>query len=161
MKTFTKAVVVSSLVAGGLAVAGTRLASASPDEHGDCRRGGHSRMMGGMGGEDRSFRHMTERLDLTDDQRTALRDVLKKSESPMRAAGDKLRTNREALRKLEDEGKADDKQVQKLAQEQGKLMADMIVQRAKVHGEMQKVLTDAQRQQLKEMRSGAGRPPRG
>lgn len=162
MKTFTKAVLIGGLLAGGLAAAGMTSALASPDEDGECHRGGHSMKMGRhMDGEEHFLDHMTRRLDLTKEQQASIQEILKKSDTGMRETRDKLRANHEALRKLADDGQADAKQVQKLAQEQGRLIAEQIVQRTQVHGEIQKLLTDAQREQLKEMRERHGRHFRG
>lgn len=162
MKTFTKAILIGGLLAGGLAVAGTQMATASGDERGGDLRGGHSQMPGpGMDGGHPLLDRMTERLDLTQDQQASVREILKKSEPKMRELMDKMRTSREALRKQTDDGKADDKQVQKLAQEQGQLMAETIVQRTRIDAEIQKVLTDTQHQKFKDMHGDSARDSRG
>lgn len=161
MKSFTKVVLIGGLLTSGLA-AGTQMATASNDERGGIRRGDHSRMPGpGMDDGNPLLERMTEQLNLTKDQQASVREILKKFEPKMRELMDKMRTSREALRKQTDDGKADDKQVQKLAQEQGQLMAETIVQRTRIDAEIQKVLTDAQRQKFKEIRGDSGRDPRG
>jgi Spy/CpxP family protein refolding chaperone len=153
MKSFNQKLLIAGLVLAGLAAAGTQLAVASPGEYGRCEgRGGHERMGGGMHDEDHFVRHLERRLDLSAEQRTAVRKVVDQSQAQRRALHDKLNANRVALHALTESGKADDKQLQKLADEHGKLMAEMIVQRSKVHSEIQKVLTSEQREQLKEMR---------
>jgi len=63
-----------------------------------------------------------------------------------------MQTNRKALREVKREGKSDGNQVQALARERGDLVADMIIQRSKVRSEIQQVLTDTQREQMKQMR---------
>jgi len=58
------------------------------------------------------------------------------------------------------QGNAKEADVRKLADAQGKLKADMIVQRSKVHNAINAVLTPEQREQFQQMGPGRG-PGRG
>jgi Spy/CpxP family protein refolding chaperone len=65
---------------------------------------------------------------------------------------EKMQANRQALRELKRKGTSDNSQVQVLAQERGNLTAESIIQRSKIRNEIQLVLTDTQREQMKQMR---------
>ncbi len=63
-----------------------------------------------------------------------------------------MRTNRKALRELRRATNIDEGQVQQLAHERGNLVANMIIERTKVRSEIRQVLTDTQREQMRQMR---------
>ena len=60
--------------------------------------------------------------------------------------------NRKALRELRRTTNIDEGQVQQLAHERGNLVANMIIERTKVRSEIRQVLTDTQREQMRQMR---------
>jgi Spy/CpxP family protein refolding chaperone len=104
------------------------------------------------GGDERHLERMTDRLGLNDAQRAAVRTALDQSRPQLREIQDKLRANRQALRDLTAADTLDENRVRQLAQEQGQLHAEMIVQRTRVRSEIHKVLTPEQRERMHERR---------
>jgi Spy/CpxP family protein refolding chaperone len=111
--------------------------------------GGHP----GMSFGDRA-EHMARRLDLTKEQRDSVRAVEDKYRPQMRALRDRMMDTRKALA----DAAPGDARLRELADAQGKTMAEMIVLRAQIRAEMDKILTDAQREQMRQWRE---RPMRG
>ncbi len=100
---------------------------------------------------------MAEALDLTTEQRDKVRAIVDKLRPQVRELRDKLTDNRKQLRALAQQGNAKEADVRKLADAQGKLVADMIVQRTKVHNEIHAVLTPEQREKLQQRFERRGR----
>jgi Spy/CpxP family protein refolding chaperone len=96
---------------------------------------------------------LAERLQLTPDQRQAMRAIKDKYQPALRNLRQQLRDNHTALAKLN----AADAKLPESAAAQGKTMVDMIVLRKQMRSEMDKVLTEAQRQQLSNMMDRRGR----
>jgi protein CpxP len=110
-------------------------------------RGPHGMGMGGPGfGSEMRIEHMTEELGLSAEQRDKLRAVVDKNRPQMRALHDQMTDNRKQLQALMQQGGAKDADLRKVADAQGKLIADMIVQRHKLRGEIAAVLTPEQRE---------------
>jgi Spy/CpxP family protein refolding chaperone len=142
--TINKTLLAASMVAFGLlgqpalsqADAGAQPAKAA---HG-CAPSRH-----GMKGD--GFEHMAMHLDLSAEQRQALKAIEAKYLPEMHELRKLSFDNRNALDKMD----ASDPKLQELAEAQGKTMADMTVLRKKMRSEMDKVLTVSQRQKLKDM----------
>lgn len=152
MKTITKISLIGCLLASSIALAGPQADMGSKKASQDCHHGAHSRMGQGTDGGERFLNRMTDRLKLTTEQRSSVEAVLQKSKSQMANLKEKIQTNRKALRELRRDGNSDGSQVQVLAQERGNLVAESIIQRSKIRNEIQLVLTDTQREQMKQMR---------
>jgi Spy/CpxP family protein refolding chaperone len=148
MKTITKIALIGGLLASSIAFAATDPATDATKASRDCHYGKHSKTWD----EGKYLDRMTEQLKLTPDQRTSVQAVLQKSKPQMTNIREKMQTNRKALREVKREDKSDGNQVQALARERGDLVADMIIQRSKVRSEIQQILTDTQREQMKQMR---------
>jgi len=148
MKTITKIALIGGLLASSIAFAATDPAADATKASKDCHHGKYSKTWD----EGKYLDRMTEQLKLTPDQRTSVQAVLQKSKPQMTNIREKMQTNRKALREVKREGKSDGNQVQALARERGDLVADMIIQRSKVRSEIQQILTDTQREQMKQMR---------
>lgn len=132
MKKATVLLLAASLMAGTAGIA-----SADYGRHGGPGWGcGHGR-------GDRIER-MKEHLGLSDDQVTKIKAIDTKYEPERKALWEKMRANREQMRALMDKGAASDSQVQKIADAQGKIKADMTVLRFKMKQEVDKVLTKEQ-----------------
>jgi Spy/CpxP family protein refolding chaperone len=119
--------------------------------------GGHK----GYGDPDRMIDRMAESLNLTKEQRDAMRTIVDKARPQTRELRDKLAENHKQLRALIQQGMPKESEVRKLADAQGQAIADMIVLRTKVRTEIRGVLTDAQRekmQQWHERHERHGRP---
>jgi Spy/CpxP family protein refolding chaperone len=158
MKRSIKSLLVVMAVTGAVG-AGIAYAFPSGGEHG-CRDGGHATSFKGHGGyadSDRMIEHMAASLDLSKEQRDAMYAIVDKVRPQTRALRDRLAETHKQLRALTRQGTPKESEVRKLADEQGKAIADMIVLRTQVRAEINGVLTDAQRQQLEQWRGHRGR----
>lgn len=104
--------------------------------------------------EGHGFERMARFLDLSAEQRQALKAIEAKYGPEMRELRQLSFDNRKALYKMD----ANNPGLQELAAAQGKTMADMTVLRKQMRSQMDKVLTDAQRQKLKDMFEHRGHP---
>lgn len=156
-----RTLLIAAAVAGG--VAATAAVAAPPGGCGDGNYGaGFGPGMGGRGGMDPEVRvdRLAARLDLSAEQREQVRAIIDKAQPETLALREKLNDNRQQLQTLARDGDAKESEIRKLAETQGKLMADMIVQRAKVHNAINTVLTPEQRERFQQMGPGRG-PGRG
>jgi Spy/CpxP family protein refolding chaperone len=108
--------------------------------------GGHS----SCGGREHSIERMTKHLGLSKAQVQAVRDIEDRYRPKLREVEDRMSDNHKALAAL----KGDDGKLRELADAGGKTMADMIVLRSQMRGEIDKVLTDAQREKMHEHQKG-------
>jgi Spy/CpxP family protein refolding chaperone len=96
--------------------------------------------------------HMMNTLDLTAEQREAIRKIKNDTREQMGAKRDEMFEIRKALR---EQGRAetyDAAKVRELADAKAKIMADMTVQRVKTMHQIRKELTPEQIKQLNEMK---------
>jgi periplasmic protein CpxP/Spy len=140
----TKFLIAAALAAG--AVATLPVQAHDMGAHGSC----HAPAMGygGMG-------RMMHRLGLSPDQRQALDAIDDKYRPQLRGLMEQLADNGRALRKLP----ADDAGLRTLADTEGKAVADMIVLRKQMRAEIDKVLTDEQRERLHRLMEHRRHPP--
>jgi len=159
MKSSLKSLVVVMAITGAV---GAGLAYALPPGGAQsCPRDGHAmsfRGHGGFGDSDRMVERLSATLNLSKQQRDAMYAILDKARPQTRALRDQLVETHKQLRALKQQGAPKESEVRKLADAQGKAIADMIVLRTKVQTEIRGVLTDAQRQQLDQRREQRGRP---
>lgn len=150
MKRSIKALLIATTLVGGAAAA---VAYAMPPGGGACGYGPHAMGLGrhGMDHEARIER-MAQHLNLTQEQREQVRAIVDKHRPQTRALRDQLTESHKQLREIVRSDRFNENEVRKLAEAQGKLKAEMIVQRAKVQNEIRAVLTEEQRRQLDEMR---------
>ena len=87
---------------------------------------------------------ISDRLDLTDEQESAIRKIMHESRKDFRKVEDKITDKRHALYDLIDDGKSG-KETDKLANEIGDLMAERIKLRVDVREKINKQLTPEQR----------------
>lgn len=146
MKAITKISLISGLLASSMAFA-------NPDSDAYSRSGyrgcGHSKMMKDQG---RFLDRMTDRLKLTAEQRASIKTVMEKSKPQIADLREKMRANRKALREVKREPKINEGQVQQLARERGNLVAELIIERTRMRNDIRQVLTDTQREQMRQMR---------
>jgi Spy/CpxP family protein refolding chaperone len=102
---------------------------------GGCRQ--HAMWNGGM-------ERMAERLGLSHDQRQALDAIDDKYRPQLRSLREQMWDNGKALHAA----RAEDAKLRTLADAEGKALADMIVLRKQMRAEIDKVLTDEQRERL-------------
>ena len=99
-------------------------------------------MMGGMGSG----------LDLNDEQRTELGKLRQQFLPQMGELRGKMQANHEQLREQMHGGTADEAAIAELADQKGALMAEMIKLHAAQRARMQALLTDEQREQMRQRR---------
>ncbi len=85
-----------------------------------------------------------DRLDLSQDQRKALDDIADKYRSDLSDLQQLMADNSRMLAKMQ----AGDPKLQESAEAQGKTIADLIIVHKKIRADVDKVLTDAQREKL-------------
>lgn len=104
----------------------------------------------GMGaGPARQMMRVLRQLDLTEQQKEAVRETLSAQREEMKALHQQLRENREALRNA-----SDDSEISRLAAIQGDLVGKMTEAGALVRLEIeQNILTQEQRDKLQELRA--------
>jgi Spy/CpxP family protein refolding chaperone len=90
---------------------------------------------------------LADRLGLSKAQRGSLNTIDDKYRPELRDLRELRSDNRKALARMD----ASDARLQELAEAQGKAIADMIVLRKSMRADVDRVLTDEQRQQLREM----------
>jgi len=140
MKKDTLTLLITTLLAGMLEI-NPVFAHTPVDAAGGCQhayqhtRGAHLYRMG-------------KRLGLSQNQRTAIRAIFEQHRPEMRALRDAQIDNRHALMMLSETGNADAAQIRALADKQGKTVANMIVLRARMRSEINKILTDEQRKKM-------------
>ncbi len=133
----------NSLVAAGVAlalVAGTVLAVSAAAQ--------------GRGGP-RGIGRVLRQLDLTDDQREAVRGAAERHRESGRSLRQQLGAARQALRDEVRSGAADETAIRGLAAEVAPLAADAAVRRAALYAEIRGLLTDDQRARLEALQANA------
>jgi len=149
MKKSIKILLIATAIVGSVAAG---LAYAMPSGSGEhCMHGGRGMGFGHRGMDSESHvDRMAERLELTKEQRDKVRAIVDKTRPQTRELRDKLSENRKQLQTLTQQGTAKEREIRKLADNQGKLIADMIVQRSKEKGEINAVLTPEQREKMQQ-----------
>ena len=132
--------IIGSILAGTIGVAGVAHACGGPGGH---FRGDHKggRMM-----------HVMKKLDLTKEQRQAIRTIKNESRDKMEVKRDEMLDIRKALHEQVKTEKYDAAKVRKLADAKAKLMADMTVQRINTMHQIRKELTAEQLEELDEIK---------
>ena len=95
-------------------------------------------------------------LDLSEEQRAEMGKLRNEMLPVMGELRGKMLANHEQLRALHRSGAADPAEIEKLADQKGDLMAEMIKLRAQHHARMQALLTEEQREKMREHRPGMG-----
>ena len=95
---------------------------------------------------------MAERLDLDEAQRESVDNIMNAARPEMKALRERAKANHEALRALN----PGDPAVQNIAISNGELATEATLLFARVHGEVDAVLTDEQRAELVELKNRFG-----
>ena len=143
MKT-QKTVLAASVVALGLL--SHPLLSQAFDGEG-FHRSGHHCARSGDAMQGPGWGRLADRLHLTKEQRQSMNTIEDKYRPALRDLRQSLSDKRTALKTMD----ATDAKLPELAAAQGKAISDMIVMRKQMRSEMDKVLTDEQRQTLGKM----------
>lgn len=174
MTTRTKTSLAAGIAALSLAVAAPALVTAATSAQAavakqdqaqqDQRspRGRGPGMRGAMGGPmdiGPGFR----RLNLTDDQKTQLKQIAESHRDEFRAAGEKVRAAREGMRTLMESDTIDENAIRAKSQEIAAAEAEVVILNARVRQQSMQLLTAEQLAKLKEFREKGPRQggPRG
>lgn len=148
MNRYTSKLILAVALGAGVAAAGSVLANGAMG-HGACARGFHAGMGAGFGYSEARIKHLAKRLDLTDKQLASLRAIVDHNRPQLRTLLDRMADNRRQIHALIRAGKDDQAKVRAVADRQGKTIADMIVLRVEMKADIDKLLTDKQRQKLR------------
>ena len=116
-------------------------------------KGGHERH--GRKGE-RGGKGMFHGLDLTQEQRDQLASMRESGKAGMKAHRDAMRAARQSLRELGESGNYDATQAKAYADQIGAAVAAMALQKSEMHRQVQSILTDEQKAELKRRRDERG-----
>lgn len=164
MKKLTTTLLITALTVGGLTIAGTSMARHG-DGYGHCGANGqHGKkhgpgMMDGSGHAGKGFAaimHLEKNLDLSDEQSTAIREIMKNARIAGRAHRDILFDNRLALHDLTEAGDFNEHEARRLAEIQADNMAELMLLRVRAHADIRAQLTDAQREKMSALHLGRG-----
>ncbi len=126
--------------------------------HGPMKRGKAMGMRGRMGG---MRMEMAAKLELTDDQKEKMQKMREDFQMLMIDQQAKVRKAQLQLRQLQRDDKASTSAVEAQIDAVAKVRAESAKMRYRHHAEMQSILTDKQKQMLKEMRTSGPRGMRG
>ena len=149
MKKSFKMLLATALIASSLGMAGQVAAMPYGGGPDGCMRGGQHR---GPGGKGFNVERMSNRLNLTEEQRTQVQAIVDGNSEQMTDLRTRMQQNRETMRQLVQQTPFAEEEIRELADEQGDLKADMIVLRAQQRSEINAILTDEQRAQMENMR---------
>jgi protein CpxP len=114
---------------------------------------GPGRGRGGPGGPGGILGPAFQRLDLTDAQRSRIKEIVDSHRNDLRALGDKAMAAHQALDDATASDSFDEATVRMKAAEVGAVDADMAVMRARVYNEVYQILTPDQQKQLKQLQT--------
>jgi Spy/CpxP family protein refolding chaperone len=149
MKTITMVTVISGLLASSLALADPHTDSYLKDEGKGCHHGARS---GKIEGKGQYWEKMADDLKLTTEQRALVKVAVEKAKPRFADLRERMQANRKALRELRQAGIGDESQLRALARERGNLVADLTIQRSHTRDDIRQILTDTQREQMKQIR---------
>lgn len=116
------------------------------------RRGGPGMGLGGPG----LFGPALRRLELTEDQRSRVRQITESHRDEQRAIADRARKAHEALREVTESPTFDESAVRARAADVASVEADMAVARARLYNEVYQILTPEQQTTLKTLQAERG-----
>ena len=142
-----KKIIVAIIAMAVLALGAIFVAAQKADHKGDhegrgFRRGGHHR--GGM---------MLRGLDLTDAQKTQVKEIMDASKAKVQPLRESMKANRQKLQLATENGKFDEAQVQAIANENASVSAQLFVERTRVKSQIFNILTPEQREKAAQMKS--------
>jgi Spy/CpxP family protein refolding chaperone len=87
-------------------------------------------------------------LELTEAQKTQMKDIMTKEKPTIQPLMQQLAQNRQQMRQLESADTFDENKVRPLANQQSQTMAELIVQKARIKSELIQVLTAEQKTKM-------------
>jgi len=159
--------IATTLLVSSLALGGFTLANADDDRYEQedryekkdhYERDGHKGKYCNKHGKKSGYRmeKMIKRLGLSDEQATKVRSIRESFQPKMEALRKKMKENRKQLREEMHAESIDQSKVKELAQSMGELKANKIILRSEMRSNIHKVLTNAQREELKKRKEHRG-----
>ena len=145
MKKIITAILAIVLVAIGAMFIFAQTADKPEGKRGFGKRG----HFGKRGGQGMMFRG----LELTDEQKSQMKQIRQTSKETVKPIREQMKANRQKLAELSANGDFDQAQVQALAAQQGNLMTQMIVEREKIKSQIFNILTPEQKTKAAEMKA--------
>ena len=105
-------------------------------------------LMAGSGNPERMLEHMADHLDLTEEQRSAVANILQAAQPEIEALRDQIRSNRDAIKDLDPTDAADMATVNNIAISNGELATNATLLAVRVRGEVHAVLSAEQIEKL-------------
>lgn len=93
------------------------------------------------------------KLDLTEDQKAKVKEILTASRTSLQPTFEALKANREKMETLTANGAFDEAKVTALANEQASLSAKLVVEKERAKSQVFAILTDEQKTKLAEMKA--------
>ena len=117
------------------------------------QRGGgdFGRGHGGRGGF--MFHRIAKELNLTDEQKTQIKQIMEAEKSKVQPIFESLKENRQKMEALTADGNFDEAKVKQLADEQGSLTSLLIVEKERVKSQIFQILTTEQREKAKALKA--------
>jgi len=136
---------------GAVAVAGL-IALANP-------AAAHGEFGGGRGGgklfsSSSRTAYMAQHLDMTEEQKAQLREILDAARPESDRLADAMVANRRAMKAFRASETFSEAEIRAIADQRGDLIADMTVLHARVHAQIKDLLTPEQLERFKKMRTG-------
>jgi periplasmic protein CpxP/Spy len=144
MKKLTAAILSIVLVAMGAMFIFAQTADQPEGKRGFGKKG-----FGKRGEHARVFRG----LDLTEEQKTQIKQIRETSKQTIQPIREQMKANRQKLAELSANGNFDQAQIQAIAQQQGSLSAQMIVERERVKAQIFQILTPEQKAKAAELKA--------
>jgi protein CpxP len=109
------------------------------------RASGHGHHRGGFG---QMLGLYADYLDLTDAQRTQMKDIMTKEKPSIQPLMKQLADSHQQLRQLETAGTFDEAKVRAVATQQAQTMTELTVQKARIKSQLMQVLTPDQKDKM-------------
>ena len=136
--------IIASVLAGTVGIAGAAHAFGGHGGGDRCNyKGGHR--------GDKMMKVMKE-LDLSDEQRQAVREIKKESREQMQASREQMMEVRKELREASSADNYDASKIREIADKKAKLMANMTVKRVEIMQRIRSELTPDQQKEFAEMK---------
>ena len=139
--------VIFAVVAAALLIAGSIFVIAQKVGNKDGRGFGPGH------GRDGGFGIALRGLDLTDEQKAKVKEIMESGRANAEPLIEQMRDNHEKISVLGTDGKFNQAQVEALAAEQGNITAKMIVEKEKIKAQIFAILTDEQKAKAEALRT--------
>ena len=106
----------------------------------------------GRGFKHRGFERMAKKLNLTDAQKEQVKQITEASHAKVKPLKESMRANRQQLKSLTENEPFDETQVQTIANQQGTIAAQIIVEKERAKREIFQILTVEQRALAKQFK---------